>query len=56
MAQAKRELLKIIKPDFAIKKSRKRKATNDDDEDQQYDNIVDVFEHENELTEYYNQE
>lgn len=54
MSQAKRELLRAVKPEVGIKKApKKRKAA--DDEDQDFEQVVDVFEHEAELKEYYNE-
>ena len=47
LSYAKRDLLKIINPEFKILKSKKVKKTDDDEA--VYENIIDVFEHENEL-------
>lgn len=43
----------MIKPEISLKKTKKRKQ---DDEDEMFENVVDVFEHENELKPYYNKE
>ena len=50
LSQTKRELLKILNPDFQIKKAKKRKLkTNDDELEDQFETVIDVFEHESEL-------
>jgi superfamily II DNA helicase RecQ len=54
MSQTKRELLKVMKPDFSLKKTRKRKPV--EGEDEMFEAIIDVFEHESELKDYYNNE
>lgn len=46
--------MRLLKPDFVVKKSKKRKSNEDGDEDLEYENVVDVFEHEDQLKSYYN--
>lgn len=51
ICDAKRELLKIVKPDVVeAKKSKKRKRMSDEDAEENYgDKVIDEFEHEGEL-------
>ena len=58
IVEAKKELLKFLNPDLKIKtvsKKRKREEAFGDDNVVITDQIVEYFEHENELTEYYSQ-
>ena len=51
--QAKRDLLQLLKPDISIKKNKKRSRAQMDAEDGLQNVIVQEFEHEQELKEYY---
>ena len=53
LSQAKRDLLKIVQPDFNQKKNKKRKKADLDNEEEFGENIIDIFEHESMLEEYY---
>ena len=53
LSQAKRDLLKMIKPEISQKKAKKRKL---DEEEEVFESVIDVFEHENELQPFYNKE
>jgi hypothetical protein len=58
IVEAKKELLKFLNPDFHIKrvsKKRKREQAFGDDNLIVTDQIVEYFEYENELTQYYSQ-
>jgi len=55
IAQAKRELYKVIKPDSVASKKRKRKIADDEEADpEDYQALLDLFENEEDLKPYYN--
>lgn len=57
ISSCKRELLKTLRPDIGVKKSKKRKRASADDEEnycENVENLIDVFDQEEHLESYYN--